>query len=138
MKQPLALFFIGLSIVSAAVADENRAETNYILNCQGCHQSDARGLPGSVPNMKNFVGQFVGVPGGREFLIQVPGSSLSPLSDDALAELLNWILLTKSQKELPADFVLYTGEEVSIVRPKKLPDVAAARKAIVSKFVNQQ
>ncbi len=138
MKTLLAVILSGITMVCTAAVDEKRAEANYMLNCQGCHQGDGSGLPGSVPNMQNFVGQFIGVPGGREFLVQVPGSANAPLNDEALAELLNWILLTKSKKELPADFVLYTATEVSAVRSKTLPDVAAARKAIVKKFVKQQ
>ena len=70
-----------------------RAKMHYMLNCQGCHQADGRGLQGSVPDMRNFVGKFLDTPGGREFLVQVPGSANSPLSDAALAELLNWILI---------------------------------------------
>ena len=37
--------------------DKNRAQLNYILNCQGCHAKDGRGL-GDVPALKGFVGIF--------------------------------------------------------------------------------
>ncbi len=44
----------------------NRARFNYMLNCQGCHSADGSGI-GDIPEMKNFVGNFLRVPGGREF-----------------------------------------------------------------------
>jgi|TARA_B100000614_G_scaffold240394_1_gene240714 mono/diheme cytochrome c family protein len=109
----------------------NRAQNNYMLNCQGCHQADGRGLEGSVPDMRSFVGRFLATAGGREFLVQVPGSANSPLSDAELAELLNWILLTMSHAELPADFQRYSADEVSTLRGQPLIDVDARRAELV-------
>ena len=111
--------------------DAQRAQNNYMLNCQGCHQADGRGLKGSVPDMRNFVGRFLATDGGREFLVQVPGSANSPLSDAELAELLNWILLSMSHAELPADFQRYSAGEVSALRAQPLIDVAARRVELV-------
>ena len=114
--------------------DHARAHSNYMLNCQGCHLADGSGLADSVPSMQNFVGKFLTVKGGREFLVQVPGSANAPLSDAALAELLNWILTTMSTRELPEDFKLYTAAEVTALRYEKLLDVAEVREALVAKF----
>lgn len=138
MKKWMPFLLIASLNLNAAEIDHQRAHINYMLGCQGCHQADGSGLPGSVPNMQNFVGQFIGVPGGREFLIQVPGSANSAISDAELAELLNWILTTKSKQQLPEDFQFYTETEVAAVRYKKMLDVAAVREKIVAKFPNKQ
>ncbi len=109
-----------------------RARTNYMLNCQGCHLADGSGLPGNVPSMRGFAGKFLQVAGGREFLVQVPGSSNSPLSNAELAELLNWILLTMSADQLNADFQHYTETEVSLLRQHILVDVGRTRENLVA------
>ena len=125
-----------LALANAAFAeiDVNRARVNYMLNCQGCHLPDGSGVPGSVPTMKNFVGNFLRVPGGRRFLVQVPGSANAAVSDAELAELLNWILVTMSPAELPEDYLPYTATEVGDYRSTPLTDVDAVRAGLVAEF----
>ena len=82
--------------------------------------------------MRGFVAEFLKVPGGRDFLVQVPGSANAPLSDAELAELLNWILTTMSSKELGDDFDYYTTDEVSLARAIVLQDVAKTRADLVA------
>ena len=132
----LLLLTISPSVFSEKGADINptRAQSNYMLNCQGCHLADGSGLPGSVPSMRNFVGSFLAVPGGRDFLVQVPGSSNSPLSDADLAELLNWILTTMSAEQLASDFQYYTAGEVREMRRHVLVDVAEVRSGLVAQM----
>jgi len=84
--------------------------------------------------MRNFVGSFLAVPGGRDFLVQVPGSANSPLSDADLAELLNWILTTMSAEQLGNDFQYYTATEVRKMRRHVLVDVAAVRADLVAQI----
>jgi mono/diheme cytochrome c family protein len=112
--------------------DINRAKSNYILNCQGCHQADGSGLPDNVPSMRDFAGKFLQVPGGRAFLVQVPGSSNSPLSNAALAELLNWILITMNAELVDGDFQYYTEQEVAELRQHVLVDVGDTRAKLVA------
>ena len=122
------------AIQAAPEIDHARALSNYRLNCQGCHLADGSGLPGSVPSMRGIVGSFLTVPGGREFLVQVPGSANAPISDAELAELLNWILTTMSAENLSPDFQYYTGEEVAQLRQDTLMDVESVRAGIVAKI----
>lgn len=132
------LLFAVVMLAQSAVAQPpvpinvERATTNYRLNCQGCHLPDGSGLPGVVPTMKGLIGNFLTVPGGRDFLVQVPGSSFSPLSDAELAELLNWILLTMSGEQGTADFEPYTEAEVQQTRQRLLVDVAKVRETLVN------
>lgn len=133
----LVLATLFASVASHAQNTEQRdqqAQKQYMINCQGCHLSDGRGLPGSVPSMKNFVGKFLSVKGGREFLVQVPGSANSPLNDGDLANLLNWILRNMSAEQVPENFTPYTQPEVSKLRADLLVNVDQVRANLVAKF----
>ena len=123
-----------VSALESPAINAARAQTNYMLNCQGCHLADGSGLPGSVPSMQSFVGSFLTIPGGREFLVQVPGSANAPLSNADLAELLNWILTTMSAEQLGQDFEFYTEAEVRQARAQVLVDVAEVRAGLVSRM----
>jgi len=114
-------------------ANEQRARFDYMLNCQGCHLPDGDSA-GDVPRMKGFVGNFLKVSGGREFLVQVPGSANAALDDQRLAELLNWMLVEISPNELPADFQPYTANEVGVYRATPLRDVLQTRAELIRKI----
>lgn len=114
--------------------DMTSTRINYILQCQGCHLADGAGTPGKVPALKNEVGRFLQVPGGREFLIQVPGTSQSTLTDAEVAAVLNWILENFSSKELPADFIPYTTGEISRYRPHPLANASAVRARLMTEI----
>jgi mono/diheme cytochrome c family protein len=122
-------------LLAGAVRAADLGRQNYILHCAGCHQLDGSGAPGSgVPKIKGVLGHFPRLTEGREFLVQVPGSSNSALNDLEVAELLNWMLHHFSRDELPADFVPYTTDEVTRLRAQRLTDVTAARAGVVKKL----
>ena len=110
---------------------------SYMLNCQGCHAADGRGL-NDIPAMADFVGKFLKVEGGRAYLVQVPGSANSPLSDQALADVLNWILLTMSPEQLPQPFMLYDAEEITSFRQQPLANAATTRARLLAKLRIQE
>jgi len=112
----------------------SQPQINYILHCQGCHLPDGAGTPGKVPALRNEVGRFLHVPGGREFLIQVPGTAQSALTDAEVAAVLNWILQNFSRDVLPADFQPYSEEEISRYRHQPLADVSAVRAELMEKI----
>jgi mono/diheme cytochrome c family protein len=108
---------------------------HYVLNCAGCHQFDGTGSRShEIPNMRGAVGHFLRLPEGRAFLVQVPGTSNSKLSDAEIATMLNWMVAEFSRREIPHDFTPYTPEEVTRLRSHPLDDVAATRAAIVAKL----
>ena len=127
------LFAVAFASADLSEVNPNRARVNYMLNCQGCHLPDGEGV-GGIPQMKNFVGNFLKVPGGRAFLVQVPGSANAALDDAALAELLNWMLLEISAAQLPKDFQPYTAAEVGQYRASPLSDVDAVRLPLIQKI----
>lgn len=111
------------------VPNPARARQNWILACQGCHRADATGTPQTTPTMAGFVARFLHAPGGREYLGRVPGVATAALSDEALAEVLNWSLLRFDPAHVPGDFTPYTPAEMGRLRLKPLRTEAAAVRA---------
>ena len=121
------------------VENAARAQVNYMLNCQGCHGADGVGTAdGVVPVMKDFVGKFLSVSGGRAFLVRVPGSANAALSDLQLAEVLNWMLPNISPRQIPEDFKPYGAAEVAALRAQPLADVEGERAKLVALMQKDQ
>ena len=118
-----------LLCVAAAGAGAD-ARIDYMLHCMGCHLEDGTGLPPAVPALAERVGYYLEIPGGREYLVQVPGSANAPLSDAALAEVLNWIVERFGGASMPAEFSPYSADEVAKARADKPADVTEQRRAL--------
>ena len=121
---------LGTPWVHAAPPDSDAAagRLDYILHCQGCHQPNGAASPdGDVPRMQGFVGHFLRVPEGRTYLVQVPGVANAPISSQALARLLNWMLTEIGGPSTPKDFTRFTSEEVHRHRQAAPPDLPATR-----------
>jgi hypothetical protein len=118
-------------LVLAEPASAYGPETNYVLHCQGCHLADGSETPGKVPPLAGSVGQFLGVPGGREFLARVPGVANAPLSDAELAALLNWTLARFDAAALPAQLDPYDAAEIGRLRAQPLVDVTSERRRLL-------
>jgi hypothetical protein len=125
-------------VVTLAIDVVARAEPPgelYMLNCWGCHRPNGEGIPGTAPPLKGAV-DFLRVPGGREYLISVPGVALSPLSNQQAAEVMNWILKSFSKDRVPADFKPYTAGEIAKARTTHLLDIKKARAELVTLMVD--
>ncbi|MGH8374965.1 MAG: cytochrome C [Pseudomonas sp.] len=107
---------------------------NYQLQCAGCHLGDGTGSAvNDTPRMKGFVGNFLKVPGGREFLVRVPGMSQSALNNAQLADLLNWLMREDGMagNSLPADYQPYTAEEVTALRARTMLNLPGTRSELI-------
>jgi len=125
----------GALFAAPAVADPH---LDYMLHCRGCHGPDGGGAPGAAPSFRGQVAKFLWVPGGREYLIHVPGTAQSELNDAHTAVLLNWILHEFSPNELPADFVPYSEAEVTRHRRPPLTDVYVVRRELMRAIQAQE
>ena len=130
----LVTLLIGPCTWAAEPSIVTGARLNWILNCQGCHGMNGRGAPGHVGAMENSVARFLSVDGGREFLIRVPGVAFSPLGDQEVADLMNWLLPVLDPAHLPADFVPYTVEEVARLRRPPFVNVPALRARLIAEL----
>jgi mono/diheme cytochrome c family protein len=129
----LALLIVALSIASAALAGGSPAEL-YTLNCWGCHKPRAEGIPGTVPRLADSMANFLRVPGGREYLVEVPGVAASALSNAEIAEVLNWLLVTFNKAEMPPGFKPYTAAEIARYRPHQLIRITETRDDLVKRL----
>jgi hypothetical protein len=118
----LLLWPLLVATTGAVEINDQRAQFNYQMFCQGCHTPDGTGAM-SVPRMKDQVGYFLETPRGREYLVRVPGSATSALDNDQLAEVLNWILLEFAGESLSPGYQAYTAEEVGRMRREPLNEV---------------
>ena len=107
-----------LILTGAVVAD---ARVSYILHCGGCHMLDGSGTPPEVPGLHDL-GRLMNVPGGRAYLVRVPGASQAPIGDDELTVIVNYILQEFNADTLPAGFQSLTEHEVSQARGNTLED----------------
>lgn len=113
------------------------AATNYQLQCLGCHLTHGEGAPrNDTPRMTGFVGNFLRVEGGRDFLVRVPGVAQSALSDAQIAELLNWILDPQGMAgaSTPTDFRPYSATEVGQVRRQALLNLPGTRAELIARM----
>jgi mono/diheme cytochrome c family protein len=115
------------ALVVPAAVRAYTPDVEFALNCQGCHRADGGGTPGSVPAIAGHVARFLAVPGGREYLVQVPGVAQAPLDDATLAAVVNWMLDHYDRNHIPKDFTPYTESEVARLRKDPLVNVEAVR-----------
>ena len=103
------------------------AQANYMLNCMGCHLPDGSGAAGKVPSVRESLVRLSMSSAGRRYLVQVPGSSQSPLSNRELAQVLSWMVRNLSAQALPPDFTDFTAAEVARYRRSPLVNVRETR-----------
>jgi hypothetical protein len=112
--------------------------TNYALQCMGCHTPDGAGVADRVPSIRDTLLPFSGMAEGRRFLVQVPGSAQSTLTNAELAELLNWMIHTLSATKAPESFVPFTEGEVAKYRAQTLIEVRATRERLLRASLARQ
>jgi hypothetical protein len=95
---------------------------SYLLHCGGCHLPDGRGVPPEVPSLRDELGKLVQIPGGRDYIVRVPGASQAPIPDQELADVLNFVLMEFNKQTLAKDFEPLTESEVSASRQNILAD----------------
>jgi hypothetical protein len=123
---------LGGLLAAAAAAQDPRID--YMLQCQGCHLADGSGSPGAVPDLRGSLARFLSVPGGREYLVRVPGAAQSPLSDRRLAAVLDWMIREFGPAEAAAAAQPYRAEEVARWRADPYLEVQAVRQELIRRI----
>jgi hypothetical protein len=118
----------GLCLVAPAVLADPRAD--YLLHCGGCHLPDGRGAPPEVPTLINTLGPIADSAEGRDYLVRVPGASQTPLSDEQLAQVMNWVLTNFNAETLNRNFQPLSGREVGKSRQRILADPIKRRQTL--------
>lgn len=112
--------FVLLLFSSSSYAASPR--TNYLLYCSGCHRVNGEGKPPNVPTLISELGRMVSVPEMRSYLLRIPGALQAPLSDEDLADVVNWMLREFNSDTLPENFQELTTMEVTAARKNALLD----------------
>lgn len=144
MSRSEAAFLLWLALATGALAADyvpgapleqlTGPRIDFALRCRGCHGFAGEGTPGHVPRLDGFVGLFTQVPGGRDYLMRVPGVARSRLDDARLAAVLNWVLATYGAGEVAPAFAPYSAAEVSQARRQVLLDRKSVREGLLGKL----
>ena len=113
MRGPLGVALAAL--VAGAAAAESPVETDYALQCRGCHGADGAGVAGRVPSLAG-VAALLATDAGRARLMSVPGVRQASLSDERLAALLAWTALAFAPPGEAAAFAPLSAGEVARYR----------------------
>jgi hypothetical protein len=115
-------------------------ESIYLERCGGCHGIQGYSAPREVPSLRGRVGYFLCLPQGRAYLVRLPSLASSPLSDDTLARLMNFVVFDLGGRPAdPSVHALFTAEEVRELRRQPLNNVSLARyrSALVSELIER-
>lgn len=93
----------------------------------GCHQAEGAGTAMGVPALRDRVGYYFDLPGGRDYLLHVPGARNAPLPDADLASVLNWVVEQFAGRSLPDRWEPFTAREVAQARASEPVDIDAWR-----------
>ena len=120
MKAAVALLMLCSSAASGDATQRGSTWHDWAVNCQGCHRPDGAGTPGGAPPIPGMAGKFLTTPGGREYLVRVPGVAGAPLTDAEIAQVMNWVLKRFDAENLPGNFRPYTAAEITRLRKAPL------------------
>jgi len=134
----LRFFPVLLFLFCAALSHAKDPALNYTMECQGCHNADGSGQGDVIPTLKNNMAKFLTVPGGREFLVQVPGAAQAPISDAETADVLNYMLQRFGPTDVAQQYPPYTTDEVARLRKTPLTEVKQRRAALVQLLKEQE
>lgn len=131
----LACLATGITAAGAQEVNAHRARLHYLQHCVGCHLVDGSGAPDKgIPSMRGLLADFAHMPGGRDYIVQVPGVMNSPLNDRDIAELMNWLVpemgTTNTRGSMPA----YTADEIARLRRTRPADVVSVRQRLMAQM----
>ncbi len=115
---------VAAAALAQASDDDRRQVHDYLLSCAGCHKLDGSGSA-RVPSLRG-VDRLLDRPGGRAYVLRVPGVANAPLSDERLAALLDWIFASFGNHATTR----FGAAEVAAGRASAFVDPKAARAAL--------
>jgi hypothetical protein len=123
----LALAGLAAALAPSGAARAQDPAVDYMLQCQGCHLADGAGAPAAVPDLRGRVALLARAPGGREYLVRVPGVAQAQLSDTRLATLLDFVVQRFGPADAAAAVPPFTPAEVAEWRARPYADPSRAR-----------
>ena len=129
-----ALLCLGILLsgpaMAAAGAGGVTPHTSYALHCSGCHTMSGDGAPAAgIPTFIDSVGTIARADIGRTYMMHVPGVISAGLSDEGIAEVMNYILDTWGDGARH-----FTAAEVTERRAVPVGDVVAYRRQVATEL----
>jgi mono/diheme cytochrome c family protein len=112
---PLVMVFgmlLAADLESEPVKAFSPAQGDYLLNCGGCHGFHGVSNAKLVPGLKDLVGYYLRTPEGRAYLPRLPNVAFSTLSDQKLADMLNYVVFEIGGNSAPDGAKPYGAGEV--------------------------
>ncbi len=122
---------------AGAIPQINHTVSNYLQSCGGCHGIQGRSAIGLVPQLRDRVGWFLCTPQGRDFIVQLPDVAFAGVSDQELADVLNFMVFELGGASTPKGAKPYSAAEVKQLRENTplRTGLRARRQAVVNELV---
>ncbi len=91
-------------------------QSHYLESCGGCHGIQGTSTPRYVPELRGIVGRFMCSSTGRQYLVRLPNVAFADVDDQALADLMNFMVFQLGGASAPTDARPYTKAEVGRLR----------------------
>jgi mono/diheme cytochrome c family protein len=117
----------------------DKVQSDYLLNCGGCHGENGVSNSRLVPELHDQVGYYLNSASGREYLVRLPNVALSTMTDQELADVLNFTVFTLGGRSVPARATPFTPAEVARLRKRPLNEVSLIdyRRSLVARLIEQ-
>ena len=128
----LAMALVASACAHSAPSGElTLAQQNYFIHCMGCHGENGAGLAGQVPDLRKDLARLAALPGGRAYILRVPGVTQTTLEPERTAEVLNYTLRTFGGAEVARRIAPFTAAEVAAARGTPLLEISATRAGVL-------
>ncbi len=108
----------------AAIPSFSKVQSDYLLACGGCHGENGISNSRLVPDLAGLVGYFLNTSEGRHYLVGLPNVATSALDDEALSDVLNFMVWEIGGTSAPATAERFTASEVGALRAHPLNEVS--------------
>lgn len=130
----------GLAAAGAGRADppsEISVKGSFLERCGGCHGIGGKSASVLVPDLRDQLGYFLCTPEGRNYVARLPNVAFSAVSDQRLAEIVNYAVFDVGGASAPKGAKPYTAAEVGRLRkdPLTVVDLTAQRRRIVEDVI---
>jgi cytochrome c553 len=116
------------SVLPGEITSLSPVQSTYLERCGGCHGVQGQSAPSEVPTLRGQVGYFLCTPQARAYLVRLPSIATSPLSDQELADLMNFVVFDLGRAaDTGSAFERFTQAEVRVLRTAPLKDIALSR-----------
>lgn len=135
VRLPEMLTFLAVlagPLIYAAGQPQEEPKVAYWLHCAGCHGLEGHGTPPEIPSLIDEPGRIESLPGGRDYLMRIPGVSQAGLDDGELAAVMNYVMAEFNSATTAPGFRSFSAQEMARHRQQTLLDPLRRRSEILA------